>query len=283
MTLLTDYGLTDEFVGVVHGVIAKICPEARVIDLTHGIRRHDIRSGAGILAQALPFMPVGVHLAVVDPTVGGDRRAVALLAADGRIMVGPDNGLLWLASEASGGVETAVEISNSPWRLKPVSATFHGRDLFAPVAAHLAAGGSLEDAGESLDPTLLVRLQMPRPWVEGGALVTQVSNGDRFGNAQLTAGRNDATVLELQLGDAVQVAIPTGENYTARFARTFGDVPEGELILFEDSAHRLALGFNHGSATGRLALRIGDEVRISRPGPDVSAVVRPLRPNRSLP
>lgn len=279
--MLTDYGLADEFVGVVHGVIAKICPEARVIDLTHGIRRHDIRSGAGILAQALPFTPVGVHLAVVDPTVGGDRRAVAVLAADGRMMVGPDNGLLWPAAEASGGVEMAIEISNSPWRLKPVSATFHGRDLFAPVAAHLAAGESLEDAGEPLDPATLERLQMPRPWVEGGALVTQVSNGDRFGNAQLTAGRDDATVLELQLGDAVQVAIPTGENYTARFARTFGDVPEGELILFEDSAHRLALGFNHGSATGRLALRIGDEVRISRPGPDVSGVVRPLRPGRS--
>jgi hypothetical protein len=262
-------------------VIAKICPEARVIDLTHGIRRHDIRSGAGILQQSLSFMPVGVHVAVVDPTVGGDRAAVALRTADGRILVGPDNGVLWLACEESGGVQEAVEISNSPWRLTPVSATFHGRDLFAPVAARLAAGGSLQDAGEPLDPARLVRLQMPRPWIEAGALVTQVSNGDRFGNAQLTARRDDAAVLELELGDAVQVGIPTGENYTARFARTFSDVPEGELILFEDSAHRLALGFNHGSATGRLALRIGDEVRISRPGADVSAVVRPLRPSRS--
>ena len=150
-------------------------------------------------------MPVGVHVAVVDPTVGGDRAAVALRTADGRILVGPDNGVLWLACEESGGVEAAVEISNSPWRLTPVSATFHGRDLFAPVAAQLAAGGSLQDAGESLDPARLVRLQMPRPWVEGGALVTQVSNGDRFGNAQLTARRDDAAVLELQLGDAVQV------------------------------------------------------------------------------
>ena len=263
---------------MIHGVITRICPAARVIDVTHGIRRHDIRSGAGILAQSLPFMPVGVHVAVVDPTVGGDRRAVALRTVDGRILVGPDNGVLWLACETLGGIEAAVEISQSPWRLTPVSATFHGRDIFAPVAAHLAAGDPLEEAGEKLPQGQLVRLQVPRPWIESGALVTQVSNGDRFGNAQLTAGRDDATLLELQLGDAVQVAIPTGENYVARFARTFSDVPEGELILFEDASHRLALGFNHGSATGRLSLRIGDEVRISRPGVDASGVVRPLRP-----
>ena len=278
VTLLSDYGLTDEFVGVMHGVIFRICPEARVINMTHGVRRHDIRSGAGILAQSLPFMPVGVHVAVVDPTVGGDRRAVALRTADGRILVGPDNGLLWLACVALGGIEAAVEISRSRWRLQPVSATFHGRDIFAPVAAHLAAGGQLEEAGDPLNTGQLERLNVPRPWIEGGALVAQVSNGDRFGNAQLTAGREDASVLELELGDPVQVSIPTGENYPARFARTFSDVPEGELILFEDSSNRLALGFNHGSATGRLSLRIGDEVRISRSAMNVSGVVRPLRP-----
>jgi hypothetical protein len=248
-----------------------------VIDITHGIMRHDVRSGAGILAQSLPFMPVGVHVAVVDPSVGGDRRAVALRLADGRVLIGPDNGLLWLACEDSGGVEAAAEISKSPWRLEPVSSTFHGRDVFVPVAAQLAAGKPFEEAGEPLDPALLVRLTLPRAWIEGGALVAQVSNADRFGNAQLSAGREDASVLALQLGDELQVALPTGEIYPARFARTFSDVPEGELILFEDSARRLALGFNHGSATGRLALRIGDEVRISRPTPEMAAVVRPLR------
>ena len=258
-------------------MIAKICPQARVIDITHGVMRHDIRSGAGILAQSLPFMPVGVHVAVVDPAVGGDRRAVALRLADGRILVGPDNGLLWLACEDAGGVEAAAEISRSPWRLAPVSATFHGRDIFAPVAAQLAAGQPFERAGEPLDPALLVRLRLPHPWIEGGALIAQVSNADRFGNAQLTAGGDDASVLELRLGDELEVALPTGETYPARFGRTFSDVPEGELILFEDSSRRLALGFNHGSATGRLALRIGDEVRISRPTPELSAVVRPLR------
>lgn len=281
ITLLTDYGLTDEFVGVVHGVIAKICPESRVIDLTHGIRRGDIRSAAGILAQSLPYTPIGIHVAVVDPTVGGERRAVALRAADGRVLIGPDNGLMWLACEASGGITQAAEISNSPWRLTPVSPTFHGRDIFVPVAATLAAGGSLDEAGESLDPAKIVQLNLPRAWIEAGSLITQVSNGDRFGNAQLNATRDDATSLELQLDDAVEVAIPTGESYTAQFARTFSDVPEGTLILFEDSARRLALGFNQGSATGRLALRIGDEVRISRADATDAdmGVVRPLRPN----
>lgn len=282
ITLLTDYGLTDEFVGVVHGVIAKICPESRVIDITHGIRRGDVRSAAGILAQSLPYTPVGFHIAVVDPTVGGDRRAIALRVADGRILVGPDNGLLWLSCEASGGITQAVEISQSPWRLTPVSPTFHGRDIFTAVAATLAAGGSFEEAGEPLDPSKVVQLNLPRAWIEGGCLIAQVSNGDRFGNAQLNATRDDAISLELRLADAVQVAIPTGESYTARFARTFSDVPEGTLILFEDSARRLALGFNHGSATGRLALRIGDEVRISRADASEAdmGVVRPLRPNQ---
>jgi S-adenosylmethionine hydrolase len=180
-------------------------------------------------------------------------------------------------------VQAAVEISQSPWRLTPVSATFHGRDIFAPVAARLAAGDPLEEAGEPLAPTQLVRLHMQRPWIESGALVAQVSNVDQFGNAQLTAGRDDVLGLELQLGDVLQVATGTGDTHTASFARTFSDVPEGELILFEDSSHRLALGFNQGSATGRLPLRIGDEVRITRPEVDVSGVVRSLWPDWSGP
>ncbi len=262
ITLLTDYGIADEFAGVLHGVIAKICPDARIIDLTHGVVRHDIRGGAAILAQSLPYMPVGVHLAVVDPTVGGDRRAVALRVADGRMLVGPDNGVLWSAAEVSGGVEQAVEISCSRWRLEPVSATFHGRDIFAPVTAHLAAGDPLQEAGEPLDPELLVRLEMPRAWIESGALVAAVNNADRFGNIQLGAGRDDITAIGAQLGDLLQVRLPSGASHPAIFARTFSDVREGELILFEDSAQRLALGLNHGSAASRLGLRPGDQLRI---------------------
>lgn len=263
ITLLTDYGTTDEFAGVLHGVIAMICPEARIIDLTHGIGRHDIRGGATVLAQSVPYLPVGVHVAVVDPTVGGDRRAVALRLADGRMLVGPDNGLLWPASQVAGGVEQAVEISRSPWRLEPVAATFHGRDIFSPVAAHLAAGEPFDQAGAPLDPALLVGLEEPRPRTEGGALLVTATNSDRYGNVQLGAGGEDISGLGVELGDQLRVRLLSGESRPATYAVTFSDVAEGDLILFEDSNHRLALGVNHGSALVRLGLRAGDQLRIS--------------------
>jgi hypothetical protein len=262
ITLLTDYGLVDEFVGVLHGVIAMICPDAKVIDLTHGVPRHDVRSGAGALAQALPYTPVGVHVAVVDPTVGGDRRGVALRTGDGRVLIGPDNGLLWPASEKAGGVVEAFEISESPWRLEPFSPTFHGRDVFTPVAAHLALDEPLAAAGVPLDPDSIVRLETPPAWIEAGTLVAQVTGVDRFGNLQLGASRMEADALGLELAAMVAVRIATGENYSARFVRTFGDVDPGELVLFEDSSQKLALGFNQGNAAGRLGLQIGDELRI---------------------
>jgi S-adenosylmethionine hydrolase len=153
VTFLTDYGRDDDFVGVCHGVIARICPEARVIDITHGLPRHDVRAAALVLRNTLGYMPAGVHLAVVDPEVGSPRRAVALrVAHEERVLVGPDNGLLVLAAERLGGIVEAVDLAGSPFRLEPVSATFHGRDLFAPVAARLAAGEILvyEDAYRTL-------------------------------------------------------------------------------------------------------------------------------------
>ena len=276
ITLMTDYGIADEFAGVLHGVIARICPAARVLDITHGIVRHDIRGGAAVLAQSLAFMPAGVHVAVVDPTVGGDRRAVALELADGRILVGPDNGLLWPAAQAGGGVVRAVEISHSRWCLEPVAATFHGRDIFAPVAAHLAAGGPIEQAGDPLDPSLLITLETPRAWTEGGAVVATVHNADRFGNVQLGAVRDDLAGLTVALGDRLRISLPSGEIHLCTYARTFSDVEEGGLILFEDSWRRLAIGFNRGSAATRLGLRSGDQVRISAVGgadrPRLSAV-----------
>src|SRR5436309_1170991 len=158
ITFLSDYGLEDDFVGICHGVIASICRAARVIDLTHGVPRHDVRAGAVLLRGALSYVPLGVHLAVVDPDVGAERRAVAIRAGDGRLMVGPDNGLLWLAAEQAGGVIEAADIAHSRHGLEPVSATFHGRDIFAPVAAHLAAGVALADVGQPIDPDDLVRI-----------------------------------------------------------------------------------------------------------------------------
>ncbi len=155
VTFLSDYGPGDEYAGVVIGVIARIAPEARVIELGHGVPPQDVRTGARRLARALPYTPPGVHLAVVDPGVGGTRRALALRLQD-RWLVGPDNGLLLPAAVAFGGVQDAYDVSDTPWRLEPVSATFHGRDIFGPVAAHLARGEHAR-RGE-IDPGTLVRL-----------------------------------------------------------------------------------------------------------------------------
>ncbi|MEA2321758.1 MAG: hypothetical protein QOD81_1608, partial [Solirubrobacteraceae bacterium] len=186
ITFLTDYGHDDDFVGVCHGVMAGIAPDARVLDVTHGIPRHDIRSGALVLRRALPYFPAGVHVAVVDPEVGAERRAVALRTAeDDRVLVGPDNGLLIPAAQRFGGVAEAVEITRSTHRLEPTSATFHGRDVFAPVGAHLAAGAPLAEAGEPLDPDELVKLQMPEYRAEDDGLVAHAVAFDRFGNVML--------------------------------------------------------------------------------------------------
>ena len=253
VTLLTDYGLQDEYVGVCHGVIARIAPEARVIDLTHGVPRHAIRSGALALRRALPFTPSGVHVAVVDPGVGGPRRGIAVRCGGDRLLVGPDNGLLMPAAEHLGGVEEAVDLASSPWLLEPVSATFHGRDVFAPVAAHLALGEPLARAGEPLPVDPLVALALPEPRREGIALVAHALAFDTYGNVLL-----DASTGDLPPGERVEVA----GRWVAR-GRTFGDVPDGELLLYEDSSGALALAVNGGSARDELNLRLDDEIRIA--------------------
>jgi S-adenosyl-L-methionine hydrolase (adenosine-forming) len=262
ITFLSDYGLTDDFVGVCHGVIASLCPEARIIDITHGIERHDVREGALLLDEAILYMPVGVHLAVVDPDVGADRRAVALRLADDRMLVGPDNGLLSLAAERGGGVVEAVDIARSEFRLEPVSATFHGRDIFAPVAARLAEGVPLAQVGEPCDPDELVRLRLPRPTIEADALVAHAIYIDRFGNVQLSASHEDLAELGLQLGQRVGIEADTGASGVAHYVRTFADVERGQLLLYEDAYRRLAIAVCHGNAAHRLRLDVDDQLRI---------------------
>src|SRR5581483_12257795 len=259
ITFLSDYGLTDVFVGVCHGVIARVCPPARVIDISHGVPRGNVRAGALMLRGALEYVPVGVHLAVVDPGVGSERRAVAVRTADGRQFVGPDNGLLSLCCEAGGGVAEAVDIGHSPFALEPISATFHGRDIFAPVAAHLAAGSSLSDAGEPIDRDGLVRLELPRPSVEDSVVVAHAVYLDRFGNVQLDASPE---VLDLRAGQAVAVSVRS-ETWPGFFGRTFADVPAGELVVYADSDGALAVAVNQGSAVDRLGVSVGDELRIA--------------------
>jgi S-adenosylmethionine hydrolase len=262
VTFLSDYGLADEFVGVVHAVIARICPQAHVVDLGHGVPRQDVAAGARMLARALPYAAPGVHLAVVDPGVGAPRRAVALRTAeDDRLLVGPDNGLLPPAADRFGGVAEAVEISSSPWRLEPVSATFHGRDLFAPVAARLAAGEPLAEAGAPLEPAELVRIELTRARVEAGALIARVVERDGFGNLALDATRRDLAQTGLRLGDPIGVRFAS-RRASGVHARTFADARRGGLLLYEDSGGALALAVNGGDAGALLGVRPGDELRV---------------------
>jgi S-adenosyl-L-methionine hydrolase (adenosine-forming) len=263
ITFLSDYGVQDDFVGVCHGVMARLCPQAKVIDLTHGVSRHDIQAGALILEGALPYLPVGVHLAVVDPDVGAARRAVALRLADERLLVGPDNGLLSLAARQAGGIIEAVDIAHSRVRLEPVSATFHGRDIFAPVAAHLAAGTALGEVGEPCDPDGLTELSLPQPELTEGLVLAHVLYVDRFGNLGLNVGHEDLSRLGFKLGRPVRLQTRTGE-VTANYARTFADVGEGGLLVYEDAYRRLAVAVSHGDAAARLVMGPGDELRIRR-------------------
>lgn len=259
ITFLSDYGLADDFVGVCHAVMTRIAPGSRVIDLSHGVPRHDVRSGALILRRSLPYCAPGVHLAVVDPDVGGDRRAVALRTAEeDRILVGPDNGLLSLAAQRFGGAIEAVDVSHSPLRLEPTSKTFHGRDLFAPVAAHLAAGTVLAEAGEPIDPDELALIHMPLARGEGDELVAHAIGFDRFGNVTLDVEHDELAGFGLRLGHRVSV---NGQD--AIYATTFADVAPGELLIYEDAYRTLALAVNRGSAGELLGLQLDGEVRIS--------------------
>ena len=261
LTLLTDYGRDDDFVGVCHGVIRSIAPEAQIIDVTHGIPRHAVRTGAIVMRNTLPFMPAGVHVAVVDPQVGTERRAVALRCHGGRLLVGPDNGLLSLAWERAGGVDVAVDVTRSPHRLEPVSATFHGRDVFAPVAAQLAAGAEPAGAGEPIDPATLARVELPRPYAQDGTLVAHALIVDRFGNAGLDVSHEELAQNGMTLGTTVEIEAG-GERYLAAYVSTFADVKPGELIVYQDAYRTLAVAINRGDAAGTLGLTPDAEVRL---------------------
>lgn len=262
ITFLSDYGYADEFVGVCHGVIARRCPSARILDLTHGVPRHDVRGGALALAAALRYTPPGVHLAVVDPGVGTDRRAVALATNDDqRILVGPDNGLLMAAAELCGGVRKAVDISKHPERLKPVSATFHGRDVFAPAAAALADGVRLKKLGPAIAVERLQALVVPAPRIEAATLVAHVLAIDGYGNVSLDASPKLAAQVGIVEGVDVVVEIDDF-SAPARVCHSFAAVAPGELLVYRDARGALALATNRGSAARRLSLRSDRELRL---------------------
>ncbi|HUK97061.1 MAG TPA: SAM-dependent chlorinase/fluorinase [Gaiellaceae bacterium] len=262
ITFLTDFGLQDDFVGTCHGVIAMIAPDARVIDLTHGIDPQAILQGALVLRNAVQFAPVGVHLAVVDPDVGGNRRAVAVATRDGRRFVGPDNGLLLLAADEL-GVAAAHELTEPRYRLADVSRTFHARDIFAPAAAHLAAGVPVAELGPAVDPGTLVRLELPRAEVGRSQVRATVLIVDRFGNVATNMHRQELDEVGLAEGDRVEVRLQL-DRYFAVLVGTFADAPPGELIMYEDSYGLVTLAISQGNAARLTGVAAGDELRIAR-------------------
>jgi S-adenosylmethionine hydrolase len=261
ITFLTDFGLQDDFVGTCHGVIARIAPGERVIDLTHGIAPQAVLQGALVLRNTTPYVPAGVHLAVVDPGVGGKRRAIAVRTQDGRTFVGPDNGLLMLAADEL-GVEAAHELTDERYRLPNVSRTFHARDIFSPAAAHVAVGVPIENLGPAIDPATLTRLAVPEPVVSRSQLAATVVAVDRFGNVATNLRTEHLESFGLADGDRVEIRL-TFDRYHATIAGTFADAAAGELILYEDSYAMVTLAISGGDAARLTGVGLGDELRIA--------------------
>lgn len=265
ITFLTDWGL-DTAPATCRGVIWSICPEARINDLSHTARQFGIRDAAFLLWSSLPYQPIGVHLAVVDPGVGTSRRPIALRTRRGDHLVGPDNGLLRPAAERLGGIEVAHVIENRAYWRDTVSHTFHGRDIFAPVAAHLANGVPLGEIGPAVAPGDLVPLTFPTAEVVEGALRTSVLFVDAFGNCRLAGSSSDLATLggSLDGGDRFRVAF-AGREEILPWHPTFGAVGTGQTLLYEDADYAgLAVAVNQGSAAARLGL-----------AHDVELVIRP--------
>jgi S-adenosyl-L-methionine hydrolase (adenosine-forming) len=260
ITFLTDFGLQDDFVGTCHGVIARIAPDARVIDLTHGIPPQAVLQAAVVLRATLPYLPVGIHLAVVDPGVGGDRRAIAVRTRDGRHFVGPDNGLLLLAADEV-GIDAVHELADPAYRLPDVSFTFHARDVFSPAAAHLAAGVSIAELGPAVPAEELVRVAVPEPEVGRAQVGATVLSIDRFGNVATNLRRAHLDALAAP-GGRVELRLPF-ERYHATVARTFADAGTGELLLLEDSYGFVTVAINQGNAARLTGVKPGDQLRVA--------------------
>jgi S-adenosyl-L-methionine hydrolase (adenosine-forming) len=261
LTFMTDYGLEDAFVAVCHGVASGITPDVRIIDITHLIPLGDIRRGAIVLAQAAPYFPSAVHVAVVDPGVGTARRAVAV-EAGGSVFVGPDNGLLSVAVAAAGGADRAVALTNQALWRGTAAATFHGRDIFMPVAARLAAGTPLAEAGDPVEAASLVALPEPECVVTGNGARVEVVTVDGFGNVQLSLPGADAPRAGLIPGATVTLAWE-GREAAVPFVTTFGDVQPGELLCYRDSGDWVAVAVSGGNAAKRLGLRPGTRMTLT--------------------
>jgi S-adenosylmethionine hydrolase len=263
VTFLSDYGHDDVFVGVCKGVIAGIAPHVRILDITHLVAPQDVEQGATSLATAIPFMPVGVHLALVDPMQDKAARGIAVATTDGSVLIGPDNGLLSMAWAARGGIERAVEITNEQLFRDTVHKTFRGRDVFAPVTAHLANGRPLDDLGGAIETSSLKTLAVREAVVDDDHVHAEIRTVDHFGNVSLNIARSDLEAAGIALGDTVELRC-NGRTMTVPFTLTYGDVAAGRLALCEDSFRAVQLAVNAGHASRRLRVSRGDPVVIAR-------------------
>jgi hypothetical protein len=269
VSITTDFGARDPSTAICKGVVLTIAPGVTLIEITSEVAKFQVRDGALVLWCALPYLPVGVHVAVVDPGVGTQRLPIAVTTVRGDVLVGPDNGLLIPAAERLGGVVGAHVIENSAYRLGTVSTSFHGRDIFSPAAAHLALGVPVAELGRSLDPAALMRLAWPEFRVTAGALETAIVYVDTFGNVKLAGEPADlsAALGRLAPGDRLSLTLDdAGRTLTAelRWAETFGSVARGEPLVYEDSYGRLCLAANQASVASLLGLRDGMALTIRR-------------------
>ncbi len=272
ITFLSDYGTGDEFVGVVKSVIRSIAPTVAVVDLTHEVPAYDVRAGSLTLGRAAQYLCPGVVLAVVDPGVGSERRAIGVEVGGGQsYLVGPDNGLLASAVAMSGGATAAVELSNRAYQLAAAGPTFAGRDIFAPAAAHLCLGVPLVDLGRPVDPLSLLPGLLPLPREEDGALVAEVLWVDRYGNCQLNVDPEEVarfgSRIQLRWNDDVR---------TAQRAETYQGIAAGQVGLVVDSYGMLSVCLGKRPAADELAMPVGTEVALAIPADDSSMVSAPV-------
>ncbi|MEX0709964.1 MAG: SAM-dependent chlorinase/fluorinase [Chloroflexota bacterium] len=275
ISFMTDFGVGSSAPAVCRGVMLDIAPDARLVDVTHAIRHFAVRDGAFLLARSLPYFPIGVHVAVIDPGVGTERRPIALQTGRGDVLVGPDNGLLVPAGKALGGIVAARMLENRALWLPNVSHTFHGRDIFSPVAAHLAAGIPFEEIGPEVDPGDITNLVLPIATPRDGGLDTSVLLIDAFGNCRLAGETSDLVTAfgAMDHGRSFELLLPTRGTLPAMrmsvpWVATFGDVPVGSVLLFEDADYAgPALAVNRGSAAESLALTLDTPVRLEPPSP----------------
>lgn len=267
---LTDFGF-DGAAAICRGVMLSIARDAQIVDISHTVRKYAIADGAYVLAATAPWLPIGVHVAVVDPGVGTARRPLAVRTMRGDVLIGPDNGLLLPAAERLGGIAESRLIANTAWMQRVQSATFHGRDIFAPVAAHLAVGGQFDAVGPTLDPATLVRLDLPEPEVQDGRLSTGVVYVDSFGNLRLAGGVAELTsalgAVEPGTGLIVDFggAGARGQRWERlAWRRTFGEATAGELLAYEDSSGNVAIAVSNGDASARIGVVTGARIGIRR-------------------